>query len=157
MTAGSFYGSYWTQGQLWHAGRLPYESAMISAKLVIAIVDDDAGVRRALHRLVLSLSCAPVTFASGEAFLESLREARPHCVIMDLHLPGLKGIDVLKELRNRAAVLPVSVITGLDQPGMREQCLEAGATVYLTKPIARSTVSSAIEAATAGLPPSEPT
>jgi FixJ family two-component response regulator len=122
---------------------------MISAHPVIAIVDDDAGVRRALRRLLISLDYQPIVFASGEASLDSLGAERPRCVLMDLHLPGLKGIDVLERLRTGRVSLPVIVITGLDQPGMRERCLTAGAASYLTKPLDRSALGSAIERVTA--------
>lgn len=121
---------------------------MVSSHPVIAIVDDDAGVRRALRRLLTSLDYRPTVFASGEAFLDSLGAERPRCVLMDLHLPGLKGIDVLDRLRAGGVALPVIVITGLDQPGMRERCLTAGAASYLTKPLDRSALGSAIERAT---------
>lgn len=122
---------------------------MASAHPVIAIVDDDAGVRRALRRLLISLDYAPTAFASGEAFLDSLGVEHPRCVLMDLHLPGLKGIDVLERLQTGGISLPVIVITGLDQPGMRERCLTAGAASYMTKPLDRSALGSAIERATA--------
>jgi FixJ family two-component response regulator len=120
---------------------------MVSAEQVIAIVDDDAGVRRALRRLLLSLDCQPTAFASGEAFLDSLGVEHPQCVLIDLHLPGLKGIDVLDRLRAGGVRLPVIIITGLDQPGMRERCIKAGAASYLTKPLDRSALGSAIEQA----------
>jgi FixJ family two-component response regulator len=126
---------------------------MVSAHPVIAIVDDDAGVRRALRRLLISLDCQPTAFASGEAFLDSLGAEPPQCVLMDLHLPGLKGIDVLDRLRTGGVRLPVIIITGLDQPGMRERCMAAGAASYLTKPLDRSALGSAIEHATAVSPP----
>lgn len=122
---------------------------MISAQPVIAIVDDDAGVRRALRRLLISLDYQPTVFESGEAFLDSLGAERPRCVLMDLHLPGLKGLDVLDRMRVAGVSLPVIVITGLDQPGMRERCLTAGAATYLTKPLDRTALGSAIETATA--------
>ena len=119
---------------------------------LVAIVDDDDVVRRALCRLVLSLSCRPVGFASGEEFLTSLRDAAPGCAVVDLHMPGLKGLDVLLSLRARGSGIPVIIVTGFDQAGMREKCLEAGASVYLLKPIDRAEMASAIDAAIAARP-----
>lgn len=116
---------------------------------VVAIVDDDASVRRALHRLVLSLSHRPRTFASGEEFLDALHENTPDCVLLDLHMPGLKGLDVLHRMRKEGRRVPAIVMTGFDQHGMREKCLRAGAAAYLVKPLERSVVASAIEEATA--------
>ncbi|BCH28423.1 response regulator [Mesorhizobium sp. L-8-10] len=116
---------------------------------VVAIVDDDDSVRRALRRLVTSLSHQSRTFASGEEFLDALYEATPDCVLLDLNMPGLKGLDVLHRLRNEGRQVPAIIMTGFDQHGMRERCLEAGAAAYLVKPLGRAAVASAIEEATA--------
>lgn len=116
---------------------------------VVAIVDDDDSVRRALHRLVLSLSFKPQTFASGEEFLETLQESTPDCVLLDLHMPGLKGLDVLHRMQKEGRRVPAIAMTGIDQHGMREKCLKAGAAAYLVKPLERAVVAAAIEEATA--------
>lgn len=116
---------------------------------VVAIVDDDDSVRRALHRLVLSLSYQSRTFASGEEFLDALNKSPPDCVLLDLHMPGLKGLDVLHRMRKEGRHVPAIVMTGFDQHGMREKCLKAGAAAYLVKPLERAIVASAIEEATA--------
>lgn len=115
----------------------------------MAIVDDDAAVRRALGRLVRSLSYEPAGYASGEEFLASLSESAPFCVILDQQMPGLNGLDVLVQMRARGADAPVIIVTGFDQPGMNEKCLRVGAAAYLTKPVDRSAIGAAIEAATA--------
>lgn len=120
---------------------------MNTAHSVIAIVDDNEGVRRGLRRMMLSLAYAPVTFASGEEFLDGMAGASPDCVILDLHLPALRGIDVLERLRSEGSTLPVIIVTGIDQPGMRERCLDAGASAYLTKPIGSADISAEIEVA----------
>lgn len=115
----------------------------------VAIVDDDAAVRRALSRLVRSLSYRPAVYASGEDFLASLAEASPVCVVLDQHMPGLSGLDVLVRMRACGSDAPVIIVTGFDQPGMGERCLKAGAAAYLTKPIGRSEMSAAIDSAIA--------
>jgi FixJ family two-component response regulator len=102
---------------------------------LIMIIDDDEGVRRALRRLLTSLGCESLEFSSGETFLERPRPSRPGCVLMDLHLPGMNGIETLKCLRDRGPSPPVIVMTGFDEPGTRERCLAAGAVDYVTKPI----------------------
>lgn len=124
-------------------------SAMGAGHQPIAIVDDDEAVRRALRRVALSLSYDAVTYSSGPDFLEGLDSAEASCVLLDLHMPGLKGLDVLNVLRERGSSLPVIIITGFDQAGMREKCLKAGAACYLIKPIERSDIASAIEIAIA--------
>jgi FixJ family two-component response regulator len=122
---------------------------MDASPIVVAIVDDDDAVRRALHCLVLSLSYQPLSFASGSTFLANLREATPNCVLMDQHMPGLNGLDVLREMRAQELHVPVIVTTGFDQPGLREKCLDAGAVAYLLKPLEASVLSDAIKAAIA--------
>ncbi|WP_244513200.1 MULTISPECIES: response regulator [unclassified Ensifer] len=85
---------------------------MSERRTVIAIVDDDELVRRALSRLVASLTCQPIAFASAEAFLEVVEDALPSGVLIDLHLPGMTGLELLEELGRRGIVLKAIVITG---------------------------------------------
>jgi FixJ family two-component response regulator len=120
---------------------------MGTAEPVVAIVDDDESVRRSLRRLLRSLSYEPVVFASGEEFIAALGQSAPTCALLDLHLPGLNGLDVLRRMRTEGRAVPAIIITGFDQVGMRKKCLEAGATAYLVKPLERSKLASAIEAA----------
>jgi FixJ family two-component response regulator len=107
--------------------------------------------RRRYQHLHLALNgsgevAAPI-FASGEEFLASLPHASPSCPVVDLHMPGLKGLDVLLRIRSEGLSVPVIIVTGFDQSGMRMKCIAAGASGYLVKPIERSEMASAIEAA----------
>jgi FixJ family two-component response regulator len=120
---------------------------MEAASTVVAIVDDDPAVRRSLHRLVLSLSHRPVSFASGEELLASLRQTLPNCIILDQHMPNMNGLEVLARMQVEGFHVPSIIITGSDQTGLREKCLAAGAVRYLVKPLDASTISSAIESA----------
>jgi FixJ family two-component response regulator len=101
----------------------------------IAIVDDEEPVRKALRRLFLSADLDVEVFASGEDFLRSLAAETPDCVVLDLHMPGLDGRDVLQELRTRSVKFPAVVITAYDEPWSKDQCLAAGAAAYLRKPL----------------------
>jgi FixJ family two-component response regulator len=123
---------------------------MAAAHPSVAIVDDDDTVRRALRRLVVSLSYDAMSFSSAEEFFDSLPRGMPSCALMDLHMPTLKGLDALRLMRDQGMSVPVIIITGLDQPGMREKCLAAGASAYLTKPAGREEIAIAIEAAITG-------
>lgn len=117
---------------------------MESAKFRVAIVDDDEIVRRALRRMIKSLSFDPVEFATGETFLSALSENSFSCALIDLHMPGLNGVDVMARMRRDGHKVPVIIITGGDVPKMRERCLKAGAADYLVKPVERETVSDVI-------------
>ena len=108
-------------------------------------MDDDEIVRRALRRLIASLSFDPVEFSTGEAFLSALDAGSFSCALIDMHMPGLNGVDIVLRMRSEGRVVPAIIITGGDVPKMRERCLKAGAAGYLVKPVERDTVSSAIK------------
>ncbi len=111
---------------------------------VVAIVDDDDAVRRALRRLLLSLGCRPAPFESGETFLAGLQLEPPDCAVIDQHMPGMRGLDVLLRMRAHSMKTPAILITGHDEAGLRERCLAAGASDYLVKPIGRDAIAEAI-------------
>lgn len=118
---------------------------MSEQKSAIAIVDDDELVRRALCRLVVSLSYRALAFASGETFLKAIERDAPLCALVDLHMPDMNGLEVLAELRLHHTSLPAVIITGSDDERMRERCLTAGASAFLKKPLSRDAVSAVIE------------
>jgi FixJ family two-component response regulator len=107
---------------------------MSGSGLVIAIVDDEDCVRKALERLLHSAGFRIACFRSGEEFLESLELCQPDCTILDLHLPGLSGLEIQQYLSRNGIGLPCVVMTGRDEPGTKEQVLASGANGYLTKP-----------------------
>jgi FixJ family two-component response regulator len=101
---------------------------------LIAIVDDDPSVCKALRRLIVASKFDAVTFLSGEIFLRDQAAHRPNCVVLDLHMPGLGGIEVMSALADTGCMSPVIMITGRDDPGTGARCLAAGAHAYLRKP-----------------------
>ncbi len=121
---------------------------MAAPRTVIAIVDDDEVVRRSIKRLINSFSFHADDFSSGEEFLRSLSSGAPTCMLLDLHMPGLSGFEVLEALKMRRMNIPTIIITGNSRPEMRERCLNAGAAGYLEKPLDREVVLSTIQAAT---------
>jgi len=114
-------------------------------KLLIAVVDDDAAIRKALRRLLSSADMNVATFDSGQAFLDSLANQSPDCLILDLHMPGISGLELLQGLSRIDVVVPTIVITAYDERAM--ECLAAGAQVYLRKPVDDRVLLSAIESA----------
>ena len=111
----------------------------------VAIVDDDDVVRRALRRMIASLAYSPVEFGSGEAFLAELSNTKFACALIDMHMPGLNGLDVVGKMRDEGRNVPSIIITGGDEPKLRERCLNAGAAAYMVKPIERDAVGQTIQ------------
>jgi FixJ family two-component response regulator len=120
---------------------------MARTQPLIAVVDDEEAVCRALKRLLNASSLGVVTFSSGQAFLEALPSTRPDCALLDLHMPGLSGLDLLKRLVNAGESVPVIIITGRDDQGGCAACLAAGASAYLPKPMDHAKLLQAIEKA----------
>lgn len=100
----------------------------------IALVDDDAPVRVALTRLLRLADFDVVAYASGEEFLAALGSARPDCALLDVHLPGLTGIEVQRRLRSDHVQLPVVFITASEDTGVERDAVEAGGRCVLRKP-----------------------
>lgn len=108
---------------------------MASARPLIAVVDDEESVRRALGRLLRSAGHDVESYASGTEFLRSLPSGRPDCVVMDVHMPGLTGFDVLARLQADDIRLPAVVITGFDDPDAAPRAARLGVTSFLRKPV----------------------
>jgi FixJ family two-component response regulator len=117
---------------------------LLQTKLRISVVDDDESVRKALGRLLSSLDYQAETFDSGRAFLDSLADRCPDFLVLDLHMPGLSGLDVLQQLTRTSVPVRVIVITAHDEPETQTQCLAAGALAYLRKPLDEQVLLSAI-------------
>jgi FixJ family two-component response regulator len=100
----------------------------------ISIVDDDAFVRHATENLLLSLGFGVVTFASAEEFLESGRADDTSCLISDVKMPGLTGLDLQQRLIDDGKRLPIIFITAFFSESLRNQALKAGAVGFLCKP-----------------------
>jgi FixJ family two-component response regulator len=102
---------------------------------VIAILDDDESLRRALTRVLRIGGFSTVEFASGDEFLKSWRLDPPACLVLDLEMPGVSGMEILEALTVAKAQFPVIVITAHDAPHVREQSMRHGAVAYLRKPV----------------------
>jgi len=113
----------------------------------VAIVDDEEGIRKALGRLLRASGIETQGYANGQEFLTATAEYRPDCVVLDLHMPGMSGLQVLRKLKTTGQLWRVVVITAHDEPETREQCLNAGACAYLRKPLEDRLLLNAISAA----------
>lgn len=117
---------------------------------LLAVVDDDADVREALTGLVSAVGFAVESFATGAAFLSSIEDHEPDCVLLDLYMPGLTGFEVQAELAARHLSIPVLIVSAHDSAESRKRALELGAKDYLAKPVDRELLLSAIDAAMGG-------
>lgn len=113
-------------------------------------------MRRALRRLLGSHGHVVELFENGQAFLNAQSARRFDCILLDLHMPGMNGFDVLRSLSGFASRPPVIVITGQDQPGNGERTTELGACAYLLKPVEEAPLLDAIEHCMAGEPGGRP-
>lgn len=103
--------------------------------MLVAVVDDEEPVRKALGRLLRASGLLTECYPSGQDFLGSLATHPPECVILDLHMPGLGGLQVLEALKSRVPPLPAIVITGHDEPENQARAQALGAFAYMRKPI----------------------
>lgn len=102
---------------------------------IIAIVDDEPRMRTALGRLLRGRGFGVACFSDGSALLDAQPGTAMACVLLDLHLPGPDGFEVLAALAERPGRPPVIVLTGHDQPGNAERAARLGACAYLAKPV----------------------
>ena len=101
----------------------------------ILLVEDDDTLRGTVAKFLTRQGFEVVTASDGGSALEQLRSRRFAVTLLDLHLPGLRGTDLLQALRSCSAATRVVVMTGLDRPGARQACLAAGAVAYILKPV----------------------
>ena len=113
----------------------------------VALVDDEAPVRVALGRLLRLADFRVMAFASGEEFLDSLASCTPDCVLLDVHMPGLTGLQVQARLRDSGLALPVVFITASDDPNVARGAVDAGAVRVLRKPFSNEDLLDAVHAA----------
>ncbi len=113
----------------------------------VAVVDDEAPVRTALRRLLHLADYEVVAFASGEAFLDSLAARRPDCVVLDIHMPGLTGLEVQASLNAALIDIPAIFITASDELALSQRVAEAGGAQLLRKPFSNEELLGALGAA----------
>ena len=121
---------------------------MPSAIPIVFIVDDDVSVRESLELLVRDENWKPVMFASAQEFLDHPRKRVPSCLVLDLSLPGLNGLELQKQLAVEHSDMPIIFITGHGDVPQSVQAMKAGALEFLTKPINHDALVSAIRNAT---------
>jgi FixJ family two-component response regulator len=111
----------------------------------IAIVDDDPSVLKALARLLRARAFEARTYTSARDFLAALPEGLPECLIVDLQMPEMTGLELQRHLTRSGVQIPTIVITAHDEAGARERCESAGAAAFLSKPLQDTSLLDAID------------
>lgn len=114
---------------------------------IVFIVDDDVSVRESLEALIADLGWRPEVFASASEFLARPRPMLPSCLLLDVKLPDLSGLELQKRIAGLCADMPIIFITGHGDIPMTVQAMKAGAAEFLTKPLDQDTLLNAIQSA----------
>ena len=120
---------------------------MLQITPIVFVVDDDVSVRESLELLIRCEGWQPETFASAQEFLDYPRVLIPNCLVLDVSLPGLNGLDLQRLVADERTDMPIIFITGYGDVPMTVQAMKAGAVEFLTKPFNDDVLLSAIRAA----------
>lgn len=120
---------------------------MSHATATVFVVDDDVSVRESLESLIRCAGWQPETFASAQAFLSRPRVLAPSCLVLDVTLPDLNGLDLQRRVAVDRTDMPIIFITGYGDVPMTVQAMKAGAVEFLTKPFSDDVLLSAIRRA----------
>lgn len=107
---------------------------MTDSPSTVFVIDDDPAIRDSLHWLVASVDLEVETYASGQAFLDAYRWDRTGCLLVDVRMPGMSGLDLQAEVKKRGIQLPVIIITGHGDVEMAVRAMKAGAFDFIQKP-----------------------
>ena len=118
---------------------------MSHATPIVFVVDDDISVRRSLELLIGSAGWKPETFASAQEFLSSPRVLAPSCLVLDVSLPDLNGLELQKRIAGDRSDMPIIFISGYGDVPMTVQAMKAGAVEFLTKPFSDDVLLTAIQ------------
>lgn len=120
---------------------------MLQLTPIVFVVDDDVSVRESLESLIRFEGWQPETFASAQEFLDHPRVHTPNCLVLDVSLPGLTGLDLQRLIAGERTDMPIIFITGHGDVPMTVQAMKAGAVEFLTKPFSDDVLLSAIRSA----------
>jgi len=116
---------------------------------VVSIVDDDASLRRSVRNLLTSVGFRVETFASADAFLQSSHRQNTGCMVLDLRMPDMDGLELLRHLIATGMPIPTVILTAHGDDEGRRRTLEAGAIAFLTKPFHAGVLLDAVKGAMA--------
>ena len=113
----------------------------------VFVIDDDDDVRASIHGLLKSVGLRPETFRTPQEFLRTERPHGPSCLVLDVSLPGVSGLDFQHDLADACVQIPIIFISGYEDIAMREKAMKSGAVEFLTKPFQDQDLLDAIQRA----------
>lgn len=119
----------------------------MNARRMIHIVDDEEAIRRSAGFMLKTSGYAVSTYASGGAFLHAAKDAEPGCVLLDVRMPGMDGLEVQKVMAERGIAMPVVVLTGHGDITVAVRAMKGGAVDFIEKPFEKAVLLTAITAA----------
>jgi two-component system response regulator FixJ len=114
---------------------------------LIGIVDDDESVRDSISSLLRSAGFKTASFESAEAFLDSDHKSEPDCLVLDVRMPGLSGLELQSQLQDRNSLIPIIFVTAHTEDEVRAKAMQQGATAFLDKPFSDEVLLGAINLA----------
>jgi FixJ family two-component response regulator len=120
---------------------------MNSAEPLVFVIDDDAGVRTSIQRLLKSVGLRADAFASAQDFLQRPRHDGPSCLILDVRLPGISGLELQRKLIQSGVPIPIIFITAHGDIPMTVRAMKSGAVEFLTKPFSDQELLDAVQQA----------
>jgi two-component system response regulator FixJ len=112
---------------------------------MVHLIDDDEAIRRSASFMLRTSGYLVKTYASGVELLQSLKDVVPGCILLDVRMPGLDGLQVQQEIRERGVLLPVIVMTGHGDIAVAVQAMKAGAVDFIEKPFEKAVLLSGLE------------
>ena len=128
-------------------GRVDFKAITVATRKLVLVVDDDPSMLGAVERLLRVRGFDTEVFSTVEGFLDRANLCGATCLVLDIHLNGMSGIDLRRQLTRSGIELPVIFITANDSEPTRKAAMEAGCVAYLPKPFPTKSLMDAIEAA----------
>ncbi len=119
----------------------------MNTRRMIHIVDDEEAIRRSAGFMLKTSGYAVSTYASGDAFLQTAKDVEPGCVLLDVRMPGMDGLEVQKAMAERGIAMPVVVLTGHGDITVAVRAMKGGAVDFIEKPFEKAVLLTAIGAA----------
>jgi len=117
----------------------------IDDRQVIHLVDDDAAVRRSVSFMLKTMGFQVRTYETGDAFLKSAKDAEDGCILLDIRMPGMDGLEVQQVLQRKGVALPVVIMTGHGDITLAVEAMKAGAVDFIEKPLEMEALSRTLE------------